>query len=96
MRARPAAFSAEQRARIEGLAADIPALWHAATTTAKERKEIIRHLVAKVLIAVEQDSERVAVTICWQGGYCSEHVIVRPVEPGFTIELVQPPTQAPA
>jgi hypothetical protein len=31
------------RSKIQQLAADIPALWHAASTTAKDRKEIIRH-----------------------------------------------------
>jgi hypothetical protein len=79
LRAKPASFTADQRARIERLAADIPALWHAETTTAKDRKEIIRHLVAKVVIQVDPDSEQVAVTIHWHGGFTSEHVIVRPV-----------------
>ena len=76
---KPASFTAEQRARIERLAADIPALWHAETTTARERKEIIRHLVGKVLLQVDPHSERADVTICWHGGFTSQHVIVRPV-----------------
>jgi Recombinase len=79
LRAKPASFTADQRAQIERLAADIPALWHAETTTAKDRKEIIRHLVAKVVIQVDPNSEQVAVTIYWHGGFTSEHVIVRPV-----------------
>jgi DNA invertase Pin-like site-specific DNA recombinase len=72
-------FSAEQRAKIEQLAADIPALWHAASTTAKDRKEIIRHLVEKVVVKVEHNSEHVPVTIHWHGGFISEHELIRPV-----------------
>jgi DNA invertase Pin-like site-specific DNA recombinase len=72
-------FTAEQRAKIEQLAADIPALWHAPTTTAKERKEIIRHLVEKVVVKVDHHDEHVAVTIHWHGGFTSEHETIRPV-----------------
>jgi hypothetical protein len=79
LQAKPVSFGAAERAHIERLAADIPALWHADTTTAKDRKEIIRHLVAKVMVQVDADSEQVAVTIGWHGGFTSEHVIVRPV-----------------
>jgi DNA-binding transcriptional MerR regulator len=79
LQTKPTSFTAEQRAQIERLAADIPTLWHAETTTAKERKEIIRHLVAKVLVQVDPNSERVQVTICWHGGFTSQHVIVRPI-----------------
>jgi hypothetical protein len=79
LQSKPAAFTVEQRAKIERLAADIPALWHAETTTAKDRKEIIRHLVAKVVVQVDPNSERVMVTIGWHGGFTSAHVIVRPI-----------------
>ena len=79
LQTRPSSFTAEQRARIERLASDIPALWHAGTTTARDRKEIIRHLVAKVLVQVDPASERTDVTICWHGGFTSQHVIVRPI-----------------
>lgn len=79
LQTKPAPFTAEERAHIERLAADIPTLWHAASTTTKDRKEIIRHLVAKVMVQVDPNSEQVAVTICWHGGFTSEHVIVRPV-----------------
>lgn len=79
LQTKPTSFTAAERARIEQLAADIPALWHAETTTARERKEIIRHLVTEVLVRVDPDSERVDVTICWHGGFTSQHVIVRPI-----------------
>jgi DNA invertase Pin-like site-specific DNA recombinase len=79
LQTKPASFTPAQRAQIERLAADIPALWHAETTTAKERKEIIRHLVAKVVVQLDPNSEQVVVTIGWHGGFTSQHVIVRPI-----------------
>ena len=35
--------------------------------------------MAKVLLQVDPHSERADVTICWHGGFTSQHVIVRPV-----------------
>src|SRR5215210_196646 len=37
--------SSEERQRIVALAQDIPAVWHAATTTPAERKQLLRFLV---------------------------------------------------
>ena len=75
----PAQLSEEERNRIRELSNDMPALWHAPATTAAERKEIIRCLVEKVVVQVRKDSEYVAATIHWQGGFTSQHEIVRPV-----------------
>jgi hypothetical protein len=78
-RSRPPPFSPEERARISALSADLPALWHAPGTTHRDRKEIVRHLVDKVVVHIERDSEYVSVTIHWQGGFTSQHEVVRPV-----------------
>jgi DNA invertase Pin-like site-specific DNA recombinase len=75
----PRQLSADERARIEALASDIPALWQAAETTAAERKEIVRLLVERVVVHVRADSERVAVAIAWRGGLTTNHEIVRSV-----------------
>lgn len=75
----PAQLSEEERARIRELSNDMPSLWHAPATTAAERKEIIRCLVEKVIVHVRRDSEYVDATIHWQGGFTSQHEIVRPV-----------------
>ena len=79
-REQPRQISAEDRERIRALSRDIPALWNAPETTAADRKEIIRHLVEKVVIHVKHDSEYVDVTIHWQGGFTSQHEVVRPVK----------------
>jgi hypothetical protein len=62
------------------LATDIPGLWQAVETTAQDRKEIVRLLVERVVVHVCRDSEYVEVTLCWHGGYTSQHTIVRPVQ----------------
>jgi hypothetical protein len=74
-----AALSADEEARITALAADIPALWHAAGTTNADRQAIIRCLVERVVVQVRHDSENVDTTIHWAGGYTSQHQVRRPV-----------------
>jgi DNA invertase Pin-like site-specific DNA recombinase len=76
---RPPVLSAAEKARIAALAADLPALWHAPETTPQDHKEIIRHLVERVVVHVKNDSEHVGVTIHWHGGFTSQHAITRPV-----------------
>ena len=79
LREQPPRLSQDERARIAALSADLPALWHAPGTTDQDRKEIIRHLVEKVVVHVKNDSEYVDVAIHWQGGFVSQHEVVRPV-----------------
>jgi hypothetical protein len=75
----PRGLSAAERAAIRHLAADIPALWQAPTTTAAERKELIRQVVQRVEVAVQGESEHVAVRIVWVGGTQTRGTVVRPV-----------------
>jgi hypothetical protein len=79
MHAQPRLLSAAERTAIRQLAADIPALWHAATTTAAERKEILRQVLARVIVDVHGESERVQVRLEWVGGTCTEGELIRPV-----------------
>ena len=80
LREQPPQLSPEERARIAELSSDLPALWHAPGTTHQDRKEIVRHLVEKVVVHVKNDSEYVDVTIHWHGGFTSQHEVVRPVK----------------
>jgi DNA invertase Pin-like site-specific DNA recombinase len=75
----PRQLSDNDRARITALAGDIPTLWHAAETTAVERKEIVRLLVERVVVQVRADSERTELEISWRGGLTTRHAIVRAV-----------------
>src|SRR5437763_1542434 len=78
-RTQPAGLGAAEREQIRSLAQDLPALWRAAGTTAADRQRIARLLIEEVVVAVQGDSERVEVTICWAGGDRSRHELVRPV-----------------
>ena len=49
----------EERSRILAVSADIPALWHASETTARDRKEIIRLLTERIVVNVRANTERV-------------------------------------
>jgi DNA invertase Pin-like site-specific DNA recombinase len=75
----PPRLTAEEAARIAALAQDIPALWQAESTSGVERQTILRALVEQVVVEVIEQSERVAVSIRWWGGFESRHEIRRPV-----------------
>lgn len=79
LRDQPARLTEGDRRRIRALAADLPALWRAPSTSAADRKEIIRCPVEKVVVRVRNDSEYVGATIHWRGGSTSTHELVRPV-----------------
>jgi DNA invertase Pin-like site-specific DNA recombinase len=77
--ARPRTLSAAERAQIRALAADVPGIWHAPTTTNADRKQLIRHLVEQVRVEVLGTSEKVNVEVVWAGGHRTSARIVRPV-----------------
>jgi DNA invertase Pin-like site-specific DNA recombinase len=76
---RPRALTPAEREQIRSLAADIPAIWHAPTTTDADRKHLIRQLVEQIQIEVIGNSERVRVQITWAGGHRTDAEVVRPV-----------------
>ncbi len=79
LRGSPQGLTDEEKHRIHALAGDIPALWASPETTESERKEIIRCLVERVAVSVQNDTEVVDVTIHWVGGFVSQHQICRPI-----------------
>jgi len=76
---RPAAVTQAERAKILALTADLPALWHAPSTSDADRKQLLRILIEKITVAVLGNSERVAVTITWAGGHQTSGTAIRPV-----------------
>jgi len=70
------------RADLERLAADLPGLWHADTTSAKDRKRLLRTLIADVTLLPEPDRRRVRIGIRWHTGATDELVVDRPIHPG--------------
>ncbi len=77
--ARPRTLTAAERGQIRALAADLPAVWDAATTTDADRKQLIRHLVEQVRVAVAGTSEKADVEVIWAGGHRTATQITRPV-----------------
>lgn len=69
----------QERATIRALAADIPGLWHAETTTVIDRKQIVRQLIDRVEVTVLGETEQVQVRVLWAGGHETSTEIVRPV-----------------
>ena len=77
--ARPRTLTAAERGQIRALAADLPAVWGAATTTDADRKQLIRHLIEQVRVTVAGTSEKVDVEVTWAGGHRTAAQITRPV-----------------
>lgn len=78
-RERPRTPDPAELAAIRTLVQDLPALWQADTTPQKERQEIVRLLLERVILTVIDDTEQVDVECHWHGGNRTVHKIVRPV-----------------
>jgi DNA invertase Pin-like site-specific DNA recombinase len=76
---RPRTLTAAEREQIRALAADLPAVWDAPTTTGADRKQLIRHLIEQVRITVAGNSEKVDIEVIWAGGHRTAGQITRPV-----------------
>ena len=53
--ARPATLTATERAAVLALGDDLGKVWHAPTTTDKDRKQLLRTLLDEVAITVHRD-----------------------------------------
>jgi DNA invertase Pin-like site-specific DNA recombinase len=79
MAAQPPNLTADEQESIHSLAGDLPVLWRAETTTAADRKVIVRHLIDRVVVAVREENEKIEVKVHWAGGFVSHHEIDRQV-----------------
>jgi DNA invertase Pin-like site-specific DNA recombinase len=79
LRSVPARLTDEDARAIRSLAADLPAVWAAPTTTPADRQRIARLLLERVTVAADRASERVDVELRWVGGLVRSHVVARPV-----------------
>jgi excisionase family DNA binding protein len=70
------------RADLEKLAADLPALWHAPATSTKDRKRLLRTLIADVTVLPEPDRSKVRIGIRWHTGATDELSAARAIHPG--------------
>jgi hypothetical protein len=69
---RPRTLSADEQTRLLALGADLRNVWQAPTTTARDKKELLRALLEEVIIAVHKDEYRSHLTLRWRGGALAE------------------------
>ncbi len=70
------------RAELEKIAADLPALWHAPATSARDRNRLLRTLIADVTLLPGPDPGMVRIGIRWHTGATDELRVGRPVHRG--------------
>jgi excisionase family DNA binding protein len=79
---RDALPSLPSRAELENLAADLPGLWHAPATGNRDRKRLLRTMIADVTVLPEPDRGKARIGIRWHTGAVDELVVTRAVHPG--------------
>src|SRR5262249_14435304 len=79
LRSAPARLTDDDEWAIRSLAADIPAVFGAETTTPADRQRMARLLLERVTVVGDRASERVDVQLHWVGGMVRSHVLARPV-----------------
>jgi DNA invertase Pin-like site-specific DNA recombinase len=70
------------REDLEKLAADLPALWRSPATSSKDRKRLLRTLIADVTLLPEPDQAKVRIGIRWHTGATDELRMARAIHPG--------------
>jgi DNA invertase Pin-like site-specific DNA recombinase len=66
------------REAIRELAADLPGLWNASTTTATDRKRLLRLVVQEVTLTADPETRCAAFTVAWSGGTTTTHQVTCP------------------
>jgi DNA invertase Pin-like site-specific DNA recombinase len=69
---RPVALTDQELAWIATAGADIRAIFDAPTTTVRERKQLIRAVIAEIGLTVQQQRRIADLRIVWQGGAVTE------------------------
>ena len=69
---RPRVLSPDERDRLLALGPDLATVWHAATTTPRDRKELLRTLSKTSSIKVDRDKAAAHLTLRWKGGALNE------------------------
>jgi DNA invertase Pin-like site-specific DNA recombinase len=70
-------LSAEEEREIRRLAQDLPAVWHAPTTTDRDRKELLRYLIAEVQLDGVTLPGKIEIRVTWRTGAVTSQQIDR-------------------
>ena len=78
----------EQKAKVVALARDLPRLWNAKTTQAKDRKRMLRLLIRDITVEKPADTKQVVLHIRWLGGACTDTTAAPPAR-GIATQTVE-------
>jgi hypothetical protein len=70
-------ITAEERAAIGAVSADLPAIWHAATTTNRERKQLLRFVLDAVDLDGVSQPGQIIVQLRWRSGTITTVCVAR-------------------
>ncbi len=92
----------EQKQKVLALARDLPRLWHAPTTQAKDRKRMLRLLIKDITVEkLVAEPKQLLVHIRWQGGASTDRSVQLPPNiadrlryPAIVVERVRQLAQA--
>jgi hypothetical protein len=68
----------EQKAKALALARNLPRLWRAPTTQAKDRKRMLRLLIRDITVEKLPAQRQVVMHVRWQGGACTDTTVSLP------------------
>jgi hypothetical protein len=80
----------EQKAKVLALAEELPRLWHAPTTQARDRKRILRLLIKDIIVEKRSEPKQAILHIRWQGGTCSDVFVDLPRPRAEAIRYPEP------
>jgi len=68
----------EQKARVLALSKELPRLWYAPTTQAKDRKQMLRLLIKDITVEKSTTPKQLFAHIRWQGNTCTNLIVQLP------------------
>lgn len=72
-------LTTQERTAISALSQDLPALWHASTTTDRDRKQLLRSAIAAVSLDGKSQPGQIVVQIHWHSGTITSADVPRPL-----------------
>lgn len=79
----------EQKAKVLALSKELPRLWYAPTTQAKDRKQMLRLLIKDITVERSTTPKQLFAHIRWQGNTCTDLIVQLP--PNMADRVRYPP-----
>jgi DNA invertase Pin-like site-specific DNA recombinase len=73
-----APLSEEEQRAVRCLSENLPAVWNATTTTAVDRKRLLRLVITEVCVTVDSQARSAEYAILWNGGVTTSHRVEMP------------------